>query len=279
MRLLILLLLLTFTFPALAQETKKESVYDRIMRTNTIRCGYYIWPPFLDKDVNTAKISGIAYDMTEEIGKQLGLKVEWTAEINFDSMFEGYVTGRYDLICAPLSATPSRARASDFTNHFGYFPYYLYAKEGDMRFENDYTKANVAAVKYASLEGDMNAILGNEVFPLTEKLSLAQTAGSTDPLMAVATGKADIATLEPVAALGFMRANPGKIRRVAGPPVRVLSLSYSVPIGEERLKAMLNTTLEVLLNTGFIDRAFKVYPDYDAEMLRIVPDYVMPAGK
>lgn len=267
----LLLLAVFFAFPAFAAD--KESVYDRVMRTGTIRCGYYIWPPFLEKDVNTSQISGIAYDMMEKIGELLSLKIEWTAEVNFDAMFEGYGTGRYDMVCGPLSPTPARARASDFTRNVFFAAYYLYAGNGDTRFDNDYAKANAPDIRYASLDGDMNAVLGNEEFPLAQKVSIGQNAANTDPLMMIATGKADVSALEPVAAMGFMRANPDKIRQVSGPPVRVMPISYSIPLGEEKLKAMLNVTIQTLLDAGLIDKAFKKYPDYDATILRVAPEY------
>ncbi len=131
---LLALMLLFLAMPAWAEDSPKESTYDRVMRTGTIRCGYYIWPPFLAKDPNTGKLSGIASDMMDEIGKQLSLKVEWVAEVDTSTMFEGYSTGRYDLVCGPVASTPARARVVDFTIPFAYGSYYLYVKEGDLRF-------------------------------------------------------------------------------------------------------------------------------------------------
>jgi len=277
MRLMIFALLLVFSVPAFAAE--KESVYDRVIRTNTIRCGYYVWPPFIAKDPNTGIMSGIGYDMMEEIGKQLSLKVEWTAEVNFDALLEGYASNRYDMVCGPMTATPAWARASDFTIPFVYAAYYLYAKEGDKRFDNNYAKVNDPKVRYAALEGDMNAILGNEEFPLAQKVSLAQITSNVDVLMSVAAGKADVTTMEPVPSNGFMKANPGKIRQVPGPAVRAMPLNYSVPPGEEKFKAMINITLKQMIDTGFIDKMLKKYPDYDATVLRLSPGYGAPAKK
>ena len=63
---------------ALQSEAKKETTYERVMRTRTIRCGYFVWPPFLTKDLNTGALSGLNYDVAEEMGKLLDLKIEWS---------------------------------------------------------------------------------------------------------------------------------------------------------------------------------------------------------
>ena len=118
-----LLLLLLLPNLARAADAGRDSVYDRVIRTGTIHCGYFLWPPFLEKDVNTGKMSGLSYDIMEEIGKQLSLKIEWAEEVNFASMFEGFASGRYDMICGPMFPTPARARASDFTIPLFYSTY------------------------------------------------------------------------------------------------------------------------------------------------------------
>jgi ABC-type amino acid transport substrate-binding protein len=268
--------------PALAQTEKDpvaSSLYDRVVAGDTLKCAYYIWPPFIDKDVNTGKMSGIAYDVVEEAARLLSIKVEWTTQVNFDAMFEGYASKRYDMLCAPLIITPARARATDFTDPYMYMTYYLYAKQEDMRFENNISKANAPEIRYASLDGDMGEILGREIFPLTEKFSIGQNASSSDPMMAIIAGKADVTSMEPVAALGFMRANPGKIHRVEGGPLRVMPAALAVPHGEEKFKSMLNVTLRTIVETGFLDRVLKKYPDYDETILRVAPGYALPQKK
>lgn len=271
-----LLLILMFLFLSAPAWADGNKIYDGIMESGTIRCGYYTWPPFFSKDPNTGKFAGIAYDLTEEIGRQLGLKIEWTEEVSIDAMFEGYATGRYDLICPPVVATPARTRVSDFTIPFVYLSYKLYARAEDKRFDNHFDKINAPDVKYASLDGDMNALLGKELFPLAQKVDLPPMSPVSDLLLQVATGKADVTAMEPVMAMEFMRHNPGKIRLVAGGPVRVMPGNLSVPPGEEKLKAMLNTTLRTLIDIGYIDRVLKTSPDYDATLLRVAPAYQLP---
>lgn len=252
---------------------EKESAYDRVMRTGTIRCGYYLWPPALVRDPNTGRMGGFGVDLFEEIGRQLSLKIEWAEEVGNDTMFEGYETGRYDLLCAPVVPTPARARVADFTKPFLFAQYRMYAKAGDTRFDNHFEAANDPSVKYALLDGEFGAILRTELFPKSQPVALPAMSSPAELIMTLATGKADVTITDPVQFLLFNRENPGKVREVKGPPVRVSSLSFSVPPGEERLKNMLDVTLDNLQETGFVDRVLKQAPEYDRTLLRPVKAY------
>lgn len=250
--LLILLLILSVN-PALAGET-----FDRVMKSQTIRCGYFLWPPFLSKDVNTGAFSGVYYDIIEEMAKQLSLKVEWSDEVAFDSMLTGF--DRYDMICGPLTPAPARARAADFTTDIAYGAYYLYTKEGDMRFDNNFTAIDDPAIKVAVLDGEFGQIVAREDFPKAEQVPVNVLAAANATLMmTLASGKADISIIDAISANDFMKANPGKIRQVRGGPVRLLSISLAIPQDDYRFKRMLDIALQNLHDTGFIERLLKRY--------------------
>lgn len=104
MKKFILICLLLFSCPAIATDTGKESVYDRVIRTRAIRCGYIILPPEFSKDVNTGVFSGASYDIAEEIGRRLHLKVDWTEEVNFQTAATGLQSG--EVRCRLLHSLP-----------------------------------------------------------------------------------------------------------------------------------------------------------------------------
>ena len=49
--------------PAAVQET----AFDRIMRTNVLRCGYAVATPWMMVDPNTNKPYGVNYDVTDAL--------------------------------------------------------------------------------------------------------------------------------------------------------------------------------------------------------------------
>ena len=67
--------------PAPVLAAPSESAFDRVMRTNTLRCGYWNWAPLFSVDTATEQQSGIFYDLMAYIGPAMGLKVEWTKEV------------------------------------------------------------------------------------------------------------------------------------------------------------------------------------------------------
>ncbi|HOO50986.1 MAG TPA: hypothetical protein PLK94_06835, partial [Alphaproteobacteria bacterium] len=75
--------------PVVAAENAKETAYERVIRTGTLRCGYLTYPPLLMKDLKTGEMSGVAHDIMTEIGKRLSLDIEWTEEVGTDVMLQG----------------------------------------------------------------------------------------------------------------------------------------------------------------------------------------------
>ncbi len=259
-----LFLFLTFACPARAGE-----VYDRVMESGKVRCGYFTWPPFLEKDVNTGEMSGIVVDVIEEIGRRLDLEVEWTEEVSFAAMFEGFRTGRYDVMCGPVSPTPARARVSDFTMTLGFGAEYLYARADDTRFDNNLAAINDPAVKFASFDGEYSAVIAQEEFPKAQNVSIPHLSEPSQLLLAVTTGKADVTATDPVIGLAFIRNNPDKLKVIEGGPVRFVPFAFGLPVGDYELKRLIDITIEDLHINGFIDRAYQQNPEYDATLFRV----------
>jgi polar amino acid transport system substrate-binding protein len=255
------------------QQTK-ETRFDQIKRTGVLRCGYYVWPPFIDKDLSTGKMKGLFPDIMEEIGKQLSLKIEWTTEIVHPQIPTDLASGRYDAVCGILFATPSRAREMDFTMPLLFHPAYLVARADDTRFDNNYEAANNPSIKFATLEGEYSSIAANEQFPKAQKVALPQNSNGSELLLNLANGKADLVITEKLTFLLYDKGNPGKLRIVAGPPESVIAAGFPVPQNEPALKNVLDTTMLYLHNTGIIDKLFKKFETPDNKLFRMTQPYV-----
>src|SRR5258708_19158322 len=85
-----LLIVCTLTLASCASYVKPSSktstLYDTVVSSGRLRCGYTIDPPGCLKNPNTGKLSGIGIETIELIGKHLGLKVEWTEEVDWGTM-------------------------------------------------------------------------------------------------------------------------------------------------------------------------------------------------
>ena len=240
-------------------EAPGESAYARVMRTGTIRCGYLFYPKILQRDLNTGAYSGYAYEFMEEIGKQLSLKIDWAEEMSFASAFDGLKTKRYDVACFPFTLMPGRARVTEFTKPIYSLPYFFYVRADDLRFDNAYAKVNDPAVKVAILEGELSQLVKAEDYPKAQTVSITSLADINQVLLQIMTGKADVAMTEPSSSEEFMLKNPGKLRRVPGPSLRMQPGAFTVAVGEDNLRELLNTTIASLQAMGFIERVFKKY--------------------
>jgi polar amino acid transport system substrate-binding protein len=259
--------------PGNGQPKTQGGVYERVMKTRTLRCAYQNWPPFLIKDPANGTLSGVYHDLFEKLGQDLSLKVEWVEEVGSGTMFEGFKTGRYDMFCSAVTPSPARALVGDFTRPIGYVPFFLYVREGDDRFDKTYAAANAAAITLVAPDGDLTAIITHEEFPGAKTLSLPNLTNGADMLMAVVSGKADAAVMDSSIAREFMRNNPGKIKQVAGKPLRFPSLTAAVSPGEGRLRQTLDIAFTHYLETGVLDRILKAYGLDESKVLRVANPY------
>jgi len=268
-KLIIALLLL---IPLAAQAAEKEpSTFDRVVKTRTLRCAYTIYPSFIEKDPNTGKFSGMFYDLVEEAGRQLGLKIEWTEEVGSDAIMTGLGT-RYDAVCAGYFAAPTRAWGGDFTKPLVFIPFHLWVRDKESRFKS-LDDLNKESVSFATLDGEMSQIATTESFPKAKQKSLPGLTPATDRFEMVATNKVDATLMEGAIGAEYMAHNPGKIKQFGDRPVRLGGSTIIIPHNEFALKQMLDTAIDSMLWTGTIERIIKKNEEYPGTMLVPAPPY------
>lgn len=242
--------------PAYAADT--ETTFERVMRTETIRCGYFTWAPYLMKDPNTGEFSGIYHDVMEEIGKQLKLKIEWTEETGQSNPFEGMKTGRYDMFCGPITPTADRAKQVAFSNPFFYIPYFAYSRIGDERF-HDIKKINDPKIKVAVIDGEFAYEIIKRDFPQAGIFSLPALSDGSEVMLAVTTRKADVFLNDSAAMLFFNQKNPGLVQPVSKKPLRTLAAVLVLPQNDMAFKNMIDATLTLLIGDHVIDGVLNKY--------------------
>lgn len=243
-----------------------ETTYDRVMASKTIRCGYFTWPPYITKDANTGKLSGINYDIMEAIGKNLGLKIEWVAEIGVGDVVAGLETNKADVMCATVWPNAARTQNLTLTKPTFYSIAYAFVRADDKRFDGDLGKANKKDIKVSGIDGDITADLAIEKLPNATPAFLPQTASGSEILLQLMTKKADIALVDEGMVNDFMKSNPGTLRKVANvAPTRIFGEHLPVRRGEYHLRDMLDVSIQQLINDGLMDELVNKYrKDYNA---------------
>lgn len=227
-----------------------EEVYNRVMKSGTIRCGYSPWPPFVDKDPNTGAMSGILVDILEEVGKELNLKIEWGYETGYGNYAEDLNTGRFDVMCATLWADAGRIRNSLLVDPFLYSGVYVIVRQDDTRFDRSLAGLNDPSMTVVGVDGDVTATMANNLFPKTKKVMLSTISSPAQLMENIATHKADASFAD----LGFFNSydkeNPGKLKALLNNPAWVFGERMAVRNGEYRLKYALDTAISEIVNSG-----------------------------
>lgn len=247
-----------------AQTAAPESVYDRVMRTGTLRCGYALYDPLVIKDPSGA-LHGVFFDLANEMGRELGLKIEWTAEVGYGEIEEGFLANKYDVFCTGAAITPKRGKFSYYTTPIYYQTDVVWVRADDHRFDANLSRLNAPDVTLAVRDGDLPETIARLSFPKAKTISSPQSADYTQMFMDVQTGKADAVFFEKSFGDKYLAQNPGGLK-IARPdtPVYTIPVAMMLPMGADKLKSVLDTALAKMILNGQIEEAFKRNaPSYD----------------
>jgi len=260
----------------ISSSPQTNSVYERVMQSGTIRCGYLIFPPYCTKDPNTGKFSGIFVDVLEEAGKNLGLKIDWTEEIGCGTMIAGLESNRYDLIPTGIWPNAHRGKHASFTTPLFYNVLGVYVRANDNRFTNNLKAIDSPSNIISTIDGYLNQDIGTKRFPHAHQLAHPEMCDSSQVFLDVVSKKADVTFNDPSLAAIFLKNNPGTIKNIAeNKPICICANTMMFKIGEPAFKSMLDTALTELLNTGYVDAVLNKYEPKPGVYYRLAPPYVV----
>jgi ABC-type amino acid transport substrate-binding protein len=257
--LVLIVCLFALVLPARAQA---ETAYERVIKTGTLRCGYGVFEPMVMRDANTGALSGIFYDLMQEIAKVSGLKVEFVEEIDWGQITEALKSGKIDAHCAGMWGTGKRGTVMAFSDPLFYGVAAAAVRVDDNRFDNNIEAMNDAAVRLSINDGDVSEDIANRMFPKAQRVAKPQNSGEEYLLMNVVTNKADASFTAPSIVRAFIEKNPNTLKFV---PMKIGTLGINqhvigVEIHEQELQDLLNAAVAELKNNGVIERIFAKYP-------------------
>ncbi|MCB1556661.1 MAG: transporter substrate-binding domain-containing protein [Alphaproteobacteria bacterium] len=240
---------------------EKESTYDRVMRTETIRCAYVSWPPYFYQDYdNGGKQTGIVYDLMNAIGELLDLKIEWTEEVGWGNIGEGFATGRYDMACALMWPDAPKFKNFMLTIPVYYSALYPWVRADDTRFDGNLALLNSPDIKFSVIDGAMSYNLARSAFPQAETIGVPPMAQNAEWIMNITTGKADVMITDYDEIRNFLEQNPGKLRQVKDvPPVKIYPMVLGVPKNEPMMHQMINNALRFSIDNGLMEELKEKY--------------------
>ena len=241
------------------QDASSESVYDRVMRTGKIECAYFVESPFTFKDEATEEFSGIAIDLMKAIGKGLNLDIVWKEQMNFATFGESLNNDKYDAACGGIFVLP-RAGVMDHTSAFAYVTVHGYVRPDDTRFDQKFDQVDWENMTVSGIDGEGATTAAQKVLPQAKKRILPQLSDVSEMLLAVSTGKADIAFVMPGVFEQFNKENPGKLKPAKlDRPLYTYDVGYAIARGQPEFKALLNNAIRQLTVSGELEALHKKY--------------------
>tara|TARA_Y100001001_G_C8011727_1_gene309967 strand:- start:1467 stop:2291 length:825 start_codon:yes stop_codon:yes gene_type:complete len=264
----IIIALLIFILP---QAAYAETAYDRVLKTETLRCGYNYYEPGFIKDVETGQYRGIFYEFMEAFSQISGVKVEWTALVNWGDMRAAIEADKIDAFCISVWPNAQRAKFLAHSSPFFYVPVHAFARKGDERFQNGLSAVSEREdLKIAVLDNDVSDFLATQFFPKAKKVSAGFMSSDSKLFQDVATKKADMTFTLAAAYLSYEKSNPNVLTQVSNEPLRVFGNTIAVSNEELKLLNFINVTIEEMHNSGMVAAIMKPYiNEYEGSFLPV----------
>ena len=230
--------------------TQHEAVYERVLRTGTIRCGWLAYPPFFSKDLNTGKLSGMTVEMMEAIAKSMGLKVEWTAETSMSTAFTDMQAGRFDVACIPFWVVPARVKAAWPTVPLYYDGYFGVTRQGGKLVGASLEQLNSPEVHVVVQEGEAIQYTISNVLPKAKIIYTPSLVQPSQKLIDVVNHKADVAFIEMSTLQEFSKEHPNKLVKTTDTPLLVNEAVLWLPQDAPKLLHLFNSSIKGLQYDG-----------------------------
>jgi ABC-type amino acid transport substrate-binding protein len=248
------------------------SVMDRVQKTREIKCGYVTYAPYLQKNLQTGKLEGPIYDLIEDLGKTLNVKINWAEESDWDTMLQSIESKRFDALCSLAWMDTRRSMSAQFSVPVLYNFLFGYVRYDDKRFDN-IQHINSPAITISVLDGSPDQRIAEDRFPNAKIISAPSAGHVSKILLDVVTKKADIAFSEPSVVKDFLKHNPETLKQVGSKPVQIFPLVMILPKGDVDFKSFIDAGFTDLINRGMIEDIFSRYPEIVLNILPVAPPY------
>jgi len=201
------------------------AVYERVIKSGTLRACFLTYPPACMKDTKTGTMSGIFVDVLQKACDNLGLKLEWTEEVGWASQIEGLESDRYDIVGSPVWANPTRGKLTTMTIPVYYSGIGVFVRANETRFA-DLELINSPNVRIGTIDGESADLIARTDYPEARRVSSAQTTDISQKLLDLATNKCDVVFTEPYYAYEYLKNNPGTIKNIMIIRINTPNLMY-----------------------------------------------------
>ena len=246
--------------PDPVDKKEPQSVFEKLRKTGKLECGYNFWEPGLFMDEKAGELRGFVMEVVREIERYTKVEFDMATVIDWGNIASDLNTGKIDIMCAGMWNAVEMAKHMLFTRPISFQTLEAIVRADDNRFDNNLAALNSASVKIAVIDNADTAYIAENEFPKARRISMPMLASDAEMLLNVSTGKADVMFTNPGIAHGYMKNNPGKVKRAApGQALRVYGNTLVIAGDEQELANFLNLAIDQLINMGKIDSLIDKY--------------------
>lgn len=239
-----------------------ESAYDRVMRTGTLRLGYFVWPPFVERDVQTGQLSGYTVDYATAVVKNLRLGIDWV-EIAFDERIAALQTGKVDAIALEGSIVGNSSSIEAFSQPLFVTPIDIWALASDERFASTkVSELNKPDIRISMMDADISEDFARRLLPQAKPVSLAALSDPSQMMLDIVSGKADLVINDAITLLQFNQSNNEKFRKVTVTPLGYWAMQMAT--AREIDTRLLNMIDQAIINVQLLGEADAINAPYQA---------------
>lgn len=198
------------------------------------------------------KIVGADVDLANEIGKELGVKVEFM-DMEFNAVLTALDQGKVDVAISGISATDKRKQIFDFSEN-----YFVPEQSVVVKKENAEKYADIKALadkKVGAQKGSVQESVVNSQLPKAQLVSLAKVPNL---IVEVKQGSLDALVLESAVAKSYVEQNPELV--IADAKLKSSDTeSYAIAMKKDskELKVKIDKVINKLKDDGKIDDFIK----------------------
>jgi len=256
-------------------------VFDQVVDSKRLKVGYINYPPGCSVDPNSGEVSGIFPDALRAAGHNLGLEIDYSEEVGWDTLIEGLEAGKYDVIGSPVWANTSRGMRATFTKPLYFSGIGIWTRGNDDRFAYSpaWQSLNKESVRMGAMDGSTPVLIAQKMFPNAELVTFSGAAGESQVFLELQQGKIDIFFAEPAVGLDYLSKNPGSIKNIASDrPLKFFPTVMLVKKGEYELKEMLDSAIDEIDNSGELEQIISKYESVPGLFLRRALPYNKPTN-
>jgi polar amino acid transport system substrate-binding protein len=224
----------------------------RIDKEKTLRVGWAVWHPYVFRDPKSNQVEGISYELLQEMGKALGVKVEWI-EDSWATLPAGLQASKFE-ITNLMAITPPRAEVVGFSEAVTQHGLSLIAPQAEVAKTKSWQDWDRPGVKIAVTLGANSDMFVTEKFKRAEIVRLKTVP---ENVLALVSGRvnAHASTIDALKTIQKEHPNLGIVPGSFG----FSEVAFALPKGDAQLAKRVNQFVAEAKKSGRISQLLTKY--------------------